>query len=403
MNSPSNTLKTGIQLRLMMLMQYLLFAIWWVPLAAYLTNMGIEGLEKTLILSSMAIGSMASPILGALADRAFSAQKVLAAANILSAALLCLSSVAENSTLLFIAILATMFCYMPTWSLTSTIAMRHTKPEDFPRIRMFGTIGWILSGLFSLVAIHLFQVEQFDGSKIPLLCGAGVALLAAFLNLGLPDTPPSQSEKKPSLKSLLGFDAIVMYKNRNYLIFTLVSMLSITPFAVYFSFGSDFLQDSNFKYITFTMNWGQVTEIFLLFIATTLIVRLGIKRALLIGLGALALRYILFYLGLLQGWDSMFIVAILLHGLIFGLFFVGGQVYTEKQAPPHLKAQAQGLLSFMLWGVGLMIGNLISGAMINHYSHLPNNGWQEVFLLSSGISIAVLLIFVLFFKSKKGE
>ena len=128
----------GIKLRLMMFMQYLLFAVWWVPLAAYLTNMGVEGIEKTLILSSMAIGSMASPILGALADRYFSAQKVLAVSNFITAVLLIVSSFVTSSTLLFVLILLTMLCYMPTWSLISSIAMKHTSADEFPRYRMFG-------------------------------------------------------------------------------------------------------------------------------------------------------------------------------------------------------------------------------------------------------------------------
>lgn len=396
---------TGIKLRVMMLMQYLLFAVWWVPLAAYLTNMGIEGFEKTLILSSMAIGSMASPILGALADRFFSAQKVLAVSNIITACLLILSSFISNPTILFITILLTMLCYMPTWSLVSTIAMKHTSSDVFPRIRMFGTIGWIMSGVFSLVAYSLFNVEMFDGSKIPLLCGAATALAAAVINLSLPDTPAIKNGEKKSIKLLLGFDAVSMYKDRNYLIFTIISMLAIIPFTLYFSFGSDFLQDNDFKYITFTMNWGQITEMGFLFIATNVIRKLGVKNALLIGLGAMLCRYLFFYFGVTQNTDWMFIIAILLHGLIFGLFFVGGQVYTEKIAPKHLKAQAQGLLSFMVWGVGLLLGNLICGAIIKSNEILSENGivcmWDDIFMIVSIMSVVVILLFSIFFKRVK--
>jgi MFS family permease len=319
-------MKKSISLAVMMLMQFLLLAVWWVPLAAYLTNMGVSDTLKALVLSSMAIGSIASPMIGAFADRYFPAQKVLAVSNLLAALLLAGAGLADNSVWIFVFIFLAMLCYMPTWSLTSSIAMAHAKPELFPRIRMFGSIGWIASGLFSFVAVNFFGVEKFDGGNLPILCGSVLALVAAALNLTLPDTPSSGRGKKLSARELLGLDAFSLFRDRNYLIFILCSFAAMMAFAMYYTFGSEFLQDRQFRYITITMNWGQAAELFFLFFATTLMMRLGIKKAMLIGLVALGARYLSFYWGGVSGAAAFYIVGVLFHGLIFGLFFVGGQV-----------------------------------------------------------------------------
>ena len=147
-------LTTSLNLGLMIFMQYLPFAIWWVPLAAYLANLNMNGMQRSLILSSMAIGSIASPIIGMLADRHFASEKVLAMSNLLTAILLFVCTKVTAPNALLAVIILTMLCYMTSWSLTAAIAMAHTSSEQFPRIRVFGSIGWVASGLFGLVAVR---------------------------------------------------------------------------------------------------------------------------------------------------------------------------------------------------------------------------------------------------------
>jgi nucleoside transporter len=392
----------------MMLMQFLLLAVWWVPLAAYLTNTGVSDTLKSLVLSSMAIGSIASPAIGAFADRYFPAQKVLSISNLLTALLLAGAGLVNNSIWVFVFIFLAMLCYMPTWSLTSSIAMTHAKPELFPRIRMFGSIGWVASGLFSFVAVRFLGVEKFDGGNLPILCGSVLALIAALLNLTLPDTPSSGHKNKISIRELLGLNAFSLLRDRNYLIFILCSFATMLAFALYYTFGSEFLQDRQFKYITITMNWGQAAELVFLFFATTLMMRLGIKKAMVIGLIALTARYLSFYWGGVFGTSAFYIVGILFHGLIFGLFFVGGQVYTDKKVPVALRTQAQGMLSFLIWGIALLLGNFICGKLIGLNTMIDANGvkvynWNVIFGITTLYSIAVLIFFLIFFKQDKNE
>lgn len=392
-----------MKLRLMMFMQYLLFAVWWVPLAAYLTNLNVGELQKTLILSSMAIGSMASPVLCALADRRFSAQKVLAVSNIVTGILLILAGFVTSPPLLLVIVLLAMVFYMPSWSLVSSIAMAHSAPETFPRIRLFGTIGWVASGVFSLIAMKAFGFENFDGSATPFLVGGVLAVLTAIQNFSLPDTPPQKNSGKQSVLMLLGFNSLSMLKNKEYAVFMVCSLLAMIPFSLYMSFGSEFLLSTGFKYITITMNWGQAAEIIFLFFTTTIIAKLGIKKAMILGLVAIVVRYLVFMIGFDESLHTLYFIGILVHGLIFGLFFVGGQVYTERIAPTALKSQAQGLLSFLIWGVGLFIGNMVSGTLISSYTINGVYDWGMIFGVTTCFSVAVLLIFMIVFKPFVGR
>jgi nucleoside transporter len=386
-------------------MQYLLLAVWWVPFVVYLTNEGVSGNLKALVMSSMAIGFMASSVMGAFADRYFSAQKVLAVSNLIVAILLVYVKVANHSMITMISVFLIMLVYMPTWSLTGAIVLKHVQPAHFPRIRLFGTLGWVASGLFSLVFVKVFHVTVFDGGTLPFLCGSGVALIAAITNLTLPDTPPSGKKDKISIVDLLGLKAFTLFRDRNFLIFTLCAFAAVLAYSLYYTFGAEFLQDRRFEYITITLNWGQVGELFFLFITTSVITRFGFKQAMIFGLVAMLARYLSFWWGSISDTPAFYIVGILFHGVIFGLFFVTGQIYTDKKAPDSLRAQAQGLLAFLLWGVGLLIGNFICSNLISANKTIDSAGiavynWPVIFGVTSGFSLIVLLLFILFYKSE---
>ena len=318
--------KVFFQLYIMMFMQYFIFAVWWVPFAAYLSNtLQLEVRQVSFILCAMAIGSMASPFIGFIADRSFPAQKVLAVLNLFTATLLLLATQQTTFSGLMITVTLIMLFYMPTWSLTSSIAMTHVAAEQFPRMRLMGTIGWVASGAFSMIAIHIFDMEIFDGTSLPLYCGAIAGLFAAVMNLFLPNTPPTQNEKKKlSVKDILGLRTLSTIKSKDFNIFILISFLAIIPFTLYHVYGSMFFADEQVKNITVTMNWGQVAEMLFLFIATSILIKCGFKKTLLFGLIAMGLRYLSFYIGVELEQQWWYSISILSHGLIFGLFFVCG-------------------------------------------------------------------------------
>lgn len=394
-----------LRLGVMMFMQYLLLAVWWVPMAAYLANtLKLEMHQVSLILSSMAIGSMASPFIGVIADRYVASEKVLAVLNLSTGILLLLATQQSNFIGLLVTVMLAMLCYMPTWSLTSAIAMRHAPASLFPRIRVLGSVGWVASGIFSQVAIHLFDVSIFDGTVLPLYCGAITSFFAAGLNLLLPHTPATVNKKqKLSVKDILGLNVISMLKERNFFVFMLISFLAIIPFNLYHLYGSMFLSDMNVKHITVTMNWGQFAEMFFLVITTTIMVKFGIKKTLIFGLIAMIVRYITFYLGVELDQQVYYIIGILVHGLIFGLFFVGGQVYTDQVAPNNMKAQAQGFLSFAVWGIGYLIGTFLNGYLIDVFRLGDKCNWEILFIISTISSMLLLCLLVVLFKDNTAK
>lgn len=387
------------KLSTMMFLQYMMYAVWWVPLAAYLTNLEVGSAQKALIVSSMAIGCIASPIIGMLADRYFAGQKVLFGLNIINAIMLFLAGSTNNPDLLFICLLVAMLGYMPSWGLTSSIAMVHLPSEQFPKVRVFGSIGWVASGLFSIIFIKFLKID-FDGTNIPFYCGAGVSLFAAFTNLTLPNTPPLAKGKKGSIMDAFGLGTLELMKDRNFAMFIVFSFLSLIPFAMYFSFFSEFLLNINTKYISVTMNWGVLAEMGFLMLVPLAIKKYGLRKAMIFGLVALVVRYLSFYAGGVTNQSWMYYIGILVHGLIFGFFYVGGQIYIDKKAPSELKAQAQGFIFLVTFGLGLLVGNFISSEIIAHFKDSTGYDWNNIWGITTLMSILLLIFFILFFKNK---
>ncbi len=395
-----------LRLYLMMFFQYMMYAVWWVPLAAYLTNLEVPGTQKAMILSSMAIGCMASPVIGMIADRYFSGQKVLFVLNILNSILLFFAANTNNPDLLFIILLFTMLFYMPTWGLTSAIAMAHSPSEEFPRIRVFGSVGHVASGVFSLVAVNLLHLD-FDGTNLPFYCGAGIGVIAALVNLTLPDTPPAGKGKKGSLIDAFGLGTLRLMKDRNFALFIILSFLSLIPFAMYFSYFSEFLLNIKTQFITVTINWGILAEMGFMLLIPPAIKKFGLRKVMILGLTAMVIRYFSLYLGGVIDMQWLFYVGILIHGLIFGFFYVGGQIYIDKKAPDELKAQAQGFIFLMTFGVGLLTGNLIDGGIIGLFKESSGGvnvyDWDSIWGITTLFSVILLIVFTLFFKEENSE
>ncbi|WP_167608752.1 MFS transporter [Maribellus sediminis] len=386
-----------IKLSVMLFLQYMMYAVWWVPLAAYLTNLEVSSLEKSLIVSSMAIGCIFSPVVGMLADRFFAGQKVLAVLNLINAVMLFLAGTTNNTDFLFICLVIAMLGYMPSWSLTSSIAMAHLDSEQFPKVRIFGSIGWVASGIFSVIFIQLLQLD-FDGTNLPFYCGAGVSLVAIATNLTLPNTPPPAKGQKGSLIDAFGLRSVELMKDRNFAVFIVFSFLSMIPFAMYFSFFSEFLLHIKTKYISVTMNWGVLAEMGFLLLVPPAIKKFGLRKVMIFGLVALFIRYFSFFTGGVISQSWMYYIGILIHGLIFGFFYVGGQIYIDKKAPAELKSQAQGFIFLVTFGAGLLVGNFICAKIIDFYKTNGGYNWDAIWGIITVSSAVLLIAFMLLFK-----
>lgn len=395
-----------LRLGTMMFFQYMMFAVWWVPLAAYLANLGLSRNLTALILSSMAFGSVVSPMVGMLADRYFRAQHVLAFSNFAIAVMLLLAAITSNPAGLFVILLVVMLFYMPTWALTSSITMFHVGSDKFARIRVYGTFGWIAAGVFSAINSGWMGID-FDGTHLPFYYGAAISLIASVFNLTLPDTPPAARGQKASLIDIMGFRSFSMLRNRNYAIFLVIFVLSMIPFTMYWSYFSEYLADRGYRFITITMSTGQVLEILILLSVPYLISKIGLRNTMMVGLAALVIRYLALYLAGDEAGLHFVLLGAGVHGMIFGYYHLGAQIYTDRTAPDALKSQAQGLIFFITFAVGLLAGNFVCGWIIRMFSSSTPEGihyqWENIWGVTFLMSVIVLLAFLVFFKNKQAE
>jgi len=170
------------------------------------------------------------------------------------------------------------------------------------------------------------------------------------------------------------------------------------PFTLYFSLGSQFFESQGFKLVTMTMNYGQLVEIFLMLLVPLALARFGIKRTMAVGLGALAIRYVALWAGVASDQVFLYFIAILVHGIIFGFFFVGGQVYVDKKAPPQIRAQAQGLIVLICFGIGMLLGTFINVRLVQHYTADGATNWTPIFMIATLMSAVLVGAFCVVFR-----
>ena len=391
-------------LSVMMFVQFLMLPVWFIPLLPYVQ--GLDGGKDWVFACGllMGIGTFASPLVGMFADRFLNAEKVLAICNALTAALLGVAFFVRDPAVLFAVLLVAMFVYMPTWSVSSAIAMAHSSREAFPRIRVFGSLGWVASGAFSVVGVACFGIADFDVTPWIFASGAFAALLGVAIALTLPATPPRAKGTPMSVVDALGLKAFALFRNPTFAAFGLLITLAMVPFYWYVSYNAMYLAESGFRYLTLTQNLGQVGEIVFMLMVPFIVRKLGYKWALVMGMGAVMFRYACFLAAVRFGFAAGDFGGILIHGLAFGILCVGAQMYIDSAAPAELKNQAQGLVMLLTNGIGLFLSNLVFYRLLedNLVSSNPvQHAWTEPFVVAFIEALAVALAFILLFHPKK--
>jgi nucleoside transporter len=346
----------------MMFIQFFVWGAWYVTAPNYLGTIGFTAEDFGWTYAVGPIAGMISPFfVGMIADRFFAAQRVLGAMHILGAiamygATLLMKSGEPSPDAINLALFGYMLTYFPTLALTNTLAMKNmSNPEkEFPGIRVFGTIGWIAAGL-------VLSWVDWEKSIAMFQLTAAAALALGIYSFTLPHTPPVK-EGKVSARQILGLDALVLLKDRSYLVFMLSSMLICIPLAFYYQITSRIVEMTGLP-IGQTMSYGQMSEIFFMIVMPLFFVRLGVKWMLAVGMLAWVGRYALFAVGAPDEVRWMIIFGIVLHGICYDFFFVTGQIYTDQVAPQQIRAQAQGLLVLFTLGLGMAIGAKVAGVI----------------------------------------
>lgn len=362
--NPSRTLNLfgGARLSVMMLLQFFIWGSWYVTAPRVLGPIGFDGKAFGWLYSVGPIAGMISPFfVGMIADRFFSTERVLAVMHLLAAAAMyyattLIQAESPDPGLINFVFFLHMLCYFPTLALTNSLALHNVSDSEkqFPLIRVFGTIGWILGNWTLSVMDWGTSIEMFY-----LASGAGVVL--ALYSLTLPHTPPPSKGTKTTIREILGFDALVLLEKRAFAIFMASSFLICIPLAFYYQLAERTVGATGIEDAPFVMGFGQVSEIFFMLVMPFFFVRLGVKWMLAVGMLAWVLRYGLFAIGVPDQISMMVIAGVLLHGICYDFFFVTGQIYTDKVAPARIRSQAQGMLVFFTLGLGMFIGAQVAG------------------------------------------
>ncbi|MCD1125441.1 nucleoside permease [Jinshanibacter sp. LJY008] len=405
--------KTIAKLSFMMFIEWFIWGAWFVPLWLFLNSSGFTPTEIGWSYACTAIAAILSPILvGSITDRFFAAQKVLAVLMFAGAILMWLAAQQTQFSTFFPLLLAYSLTYMPTIALTNSIAFSNVDDVErqFPRIRVMGTIGWIASGLVCGFLPGMLGYGDISASNIPLLITAASSALLGVFALMLPNTPP-KSTGKMSMKVMLGLDAIVLLKDRNFLVFFFCSFLFAMPLAFYYIFANGYLTEVGMKNATGWMTLGQFSEIFFMLALPFFTKRFGIKKVLLLGLITAAIRYGFFVYG---GADHIFtygllFLGILLHGVSYDFYYVTAYIYVDKKAPVHMRAAAQGLITLCCQGFGSLLGYRLGGQMMEKmfaYAE-PVNGqtfnWAGMWGFGAIMIVVITILFMLFFRESDGE
>lgn len=389
------------RLSLMMFMQFFIWGSWSVTLGLVMTRHNMPLLIGDAF-SAGPIASILSPfVLGMLVDRFFPSQKVMAVMNLAGAMILWFvpqALMAENGALLIALLFGYTLCFMPTLALANNIAFHSlaSSEKSFPIVRVFGTIGWIAAGIFIGVAAIADSVAVF---QLAALC----SVLLALYSLTLPHTPAPAKGLPLKVRDLFCADAFALLKQRHFFVFALCATLISIPLGTYYAFTASWLADAGVRNVSALMSLGQMSEILFMLIIPLLFRRLGVKAMLLIGMSAWFVRYALFALGMSDETRTLIYLGILLHGVCYDFFFVVGFIYTDRIAGEKVKGQAQSMVVMFTYGIGMLLGSQISGALYNHLvaGQVSAQNWALFWWIPAGAAALIAIIFFFSFRYRE--
>ncbi len=387
-----------LRLSLMMFLEYFVWSAWYVTLGTWLElGLHFNGEQIGLVAGTTAIGAVVSPVLlGAIADRFFSAERLLAFLHGIGGILLLLAARQHSFISVYVLFLAYSLCYMPTMALTNAVCFRHITAieENFSGIRVLGTIGWICAGL-------IVSKAGIEAKATATQLAAAVSFLMAVYSLTLPKTPPSLRSADFSLTQLVPVEALRALRRPSFSIFVAASFLICIPLQFYYAFTNLYLNEIGVQNAAAKMTLGQISEMLFMFLIPFCFRRLGIKYILAVGMLAWVVRYLFFAYGNVGAGMWMLYGGIVLHGICYDFFFVSGQIYVDKSVSERARAAAQGLLTVVTYGLGMLVGSWLSGWVVDSFRDvLPQaviHHWRMIWLVPAIFSAAVLLLFLLFF------
>jgi len=244
---------------------------------------------------------------------------------------------------------------------------------------------------------------QIEATNIPLRIAAGSSLVMGFYCFALPNTPPKGAGKKVTLGDIFGIEAWGLLKDRYFLVFVIASLLVSITTSFYINWSNPFFNAEGLPFPAAMMTGGQISEAVLTALLGFFFATIGVKWMLVAGMLSWSLRYFIMMGNPGPGY-SLWILAIIIHGVCYGFFFTAGQVYVGKVAPKAIQASAQGFIALITFGLGQGIGSILSGKIQEHFTNVAGvTEWHNFWLVPAVISLVVGVLFALLFKVKPAE
>jgi len=402
------------RLILMNFLQFFIWGSWLITIGAYwFQNKQWSGAQFGAIFSTMGISAIFMPALtGIISDRFINAEKLYGMMHILGALVLFALPQINNPTAFFWVLLLNMICYMPTLSLSITVAYSALRGEgldvvkDYPPIRIWGTIGFI-------AALWTVSLTHNETSANQFYIASAVALALGIYSFTLPKCPPLLNKvSDKSFISSLGLNAFALFKSPKFAIFFMFSMLLGAALQLTNAYGDTYIHDFKtaaayqdtiaVKYPAIIMSISQISETLFILAIPFFLRKFGIKYVMLFSMLAWVLRFGLFAFGDPAGGLWMIILSCIVYGMAFDFFNISGSLFVETQTTPEIRGSAQGLFMMMVNGFGALFGSFASGILIDKYFTLPNQtkDWHGIWLTFAAYALIIAIIFPFVFKYK---
>jgi len=402
------------RLILMNFMQYFIWGAWLLTIGAYwFQNKGWSGAQFGAIFSTMGISAIFMPtITGIIVDKFINAEKLYGIMHILGAMVLFSIPLVTNPTTFFWVILLNMVFYMPTLSLSITVAYSALKTggkdvvKDYPPIRIWGTIGFI-------AALWTVSLTHNETSANQFYIASAVALTLGIYSFSLPKCPPLLNKvSNKSIVNLLGLNAFALFKTPKFAIFFAFSMLLGAALQLTNAYGDTFIHDFDkipsykdtitVKYPAIIMSISQVSETLFILAIPFFLRKFGIKYVMLFSMLAWVLRFGLFAFSDPADGLWMIVLSCIVYGMAFDFFNISGSLFVETQTTPEIRGSAQGLFMMMVNGFGAFFGSLISGLVIQNFFTYADQSknWHGIWLSFAGYALVIAIVFPFVFRYK---
>jgi nucleoside transporter len=372
------------------------FGAWQPVLPPYFkVLLGFSELQTDLTLAIVPIATMIAPlIVGQAADRWMASEKLMAILNLGAGAALLVARLFTKFSAFAPAFAVAMMLTVPLFSIATSIALQNLPDgaRQFPAIRACGTFGHVMGA--NLLSLWLRWTHRSFSDSL-LLAGV-LALLNAAYSLTLPHTPP---RRDAAGRSAIG-RAAGMLRDPGFALFIGLLFLVQLFGTAYYARGPLYLLESGVSKegLSSLMSIGQVTEVAIVLALPLIYGRFGAKGTMAIGIAAWGLRFALWAKG---GPFGLLVAAVAVHGVCFACARIAATIYVDQVCPRDARASAQSLLSLLVDGSGAVLGNLLVGRIVTHYTTAGVTDWRSVWLLPMAGFTVVLAAFLLGFRAQR--